>query len=64
MVERPVVVEVDVHRDAMRERALELGAEPQGRLGLRWEGGDVVSVIEEVWRTLVHVTREDTAFLR
>ena len=64
VVDRPVVVEVDVHRDGMRERALELGAEPVGRLGFRYTGDNVVSVVEDVWRTLVHMTREDTSFLR
>ncbi len=64
VVEMPVTIEVDVHRDAMRERALELGAEPVGRLGFRYTGDDIVSVVEKVWSTLVHITREDTAFLR
>ena len=59
-----VRIEVDVHRDAMRERALELGAEPVGRLGFANEGEDVVGVVENIWRTLVHITREDTTFLR
>lgn len=64
VLEAPIGIEVDVHRDAMRERALELGAEPVGRLGFRYSGADVISVVEQVWRTLVHITREDTAFLR
>ncbi len=64
VVELPVAVEVDVHRDAMRERALELGATPVGRLGFRYEGDDLIDVMERLWRTLVHITREDTAFLR
>lgn len=64
VVDTPVVVEVDLHRDAMRERALELGVEPIGRLGFRVKGTDIVAAIERVWQTLVHVTREDIAFLR
>jgi D-amino peptidase len=64
IVEPPIRIEVDVHRDAMRERALELGAEPVSRLGFAYEGGDVISVVENIWRTLVHITREDIAFLR
>ena len=64
VVSAPVTIEVDVHRDAMRERALELGAEPVGRLGFRYVGEDVIDVVERVWRTLVHITREDNAFLR
>mgnify|MGYP001817019288 CR=1 FL=1 len=64
VVDTPVVIEVDVHRDAMRDRALELGVAPVGRLGFRVEGEDVVAAVEAVWRALVHVTREDVAFLR
>ena len=63
-VPRPVRIEVDVHRDAMRDRALELGAEAVGRLGFAFAGDDVVEVVRRVWQALVHVTREDTAFLR
>ena len=64
VVETPVEIEVDVHRDAMRERALELGVEPVGRLGFRVRDADVIGAVEHVWRTLVHITREDTAFLK
>ena len=63
-VDAPIRIEVDLHRDAMRERALEMGAEAVGRLGFAYEGDDVITVTERIWQTLVHVTREDTAFLR
>lgn len=64
VVPAPITIEVDVHRDAMRERALEFGAEPVGRLGFRYTGDEIISVVERIWRTLVGITREDTAFLR
>lgn len=64
LVETPIRIEVDVHRDAMRERALELGVEPVGRLGFACEGDDVIAVVERIWQTLVHITREDHSFLR
>lgn len=64
VVDTPVTIEVDFHRDAMRERALELGVEPVGRLGIRLQDTDVIAAIERTWRVLVHTTREDTAFLR
>ncbi len=63
-VRRPVQIELDLWRDEMREQALELGGEPLGRLGIRYEGADVIEVVEQVWRALAHTLRDDAAFLK
>ncbi len=60
----PLSLELDLHRDDMRERALELGGEPLGRLGLRYRGDDVLTVMEAAWAALAHCLREDAAFLK
>jgi len=64
VVERPVTLELDVHTDVLRERALELGGEPNGRLGLRYVGADMIDAAEQLWRALAHTLREDAAFLK
>jgi D-amino peptidase len=64
VVERPVTLELDVHTDALRERALELGGEVNGRLGLRYTADDMVTAAEQVWRALAHTLREEAAFLK
>ena len=60
----PAVVELHLHRDEMRERALELGGEPLGRLGVRYENPDVLSTIQQTWAALAHCLREEAAFLK
>jgi len=64
VIERPVTIEVDFHRDEMRAMAQELGGEPVGRLGLRYVGDDVIAAVEQAWRGLAHATREDAAWLK
>ncbi len=60
----PVTLELEVHRDEMRERGLELGGEPFGRLGIRYEDADVIQGVTRLWRALAHILREDAGFLR
>ena len=60
----PTVVELHLHRDEMRERALELGGEPLGRLAVRYENPDVLSTIRQTWAALAHCLREEAAFLK
>ncbi|MDJ0523527.1 MAG: M55 family metallopeptidase [Planctomycetota bacterium] len=64
VVEKPVVLELELHTDAMRAQALELGGEPVGRLGLRFTADDMVAAAEQLWRALAHTLREDAAFLK
>ena len=63
-VDMPVSVELYLHRDEMRERALELGGRAVGRLGVRYEADDVISTIKSTWAALAHCLREDAAFLK
>jgi len=63
-VDPPVVLELEVHRDPLRERGLELGGEPFGRLGIRYRAEDVPAAIEQLWRAMVNMLREDASFLR
>ncbi len=64
VVDGPVTVEIDVHRDEMRERGLERGGEPVGRLGLRLVGETILDAAEATWRALEHILREHGAFLQ
>ena len=48
----------------MRERGLELGGEPLGPRGIRYEGEDVVSTVKRVWAALAHTLREESSFLK
>lgn len=62
--EGEVTMELDLHRDDMRERALEFGGEAVGRLGVRYVEEDIVAGAKTVWRALAHCLREDAAFLK
>jgi D-amino peptidase len=60
----PVTIDLEVHRDDMRERGLEVGGEAVGRLGLRFRGPDPESAARQTWRALAHMLREDASFLK
>lgn len=64
VVERPVTIDVELHRDLQREQAIELGGEPRGRRGVRYVGEDVPEAAEKAWRGLAHALREESAFLK
>ena len=63
-IEGPVTLELEVHRDEMRERGLELGGIAFGRLGIRYEGADIIEAVTQLWRALAHILREDAGFLK
>jgi len=61
---QPVTFELDLHRDDMRERALELAGEPVGRLGVRFVEDNLITAVKLVWRALAHCMREEGSFLK
>ncbi|MHC4958047.1 MAG: M55 family metallopeptidase [Planctomycetota bacterium] len=63
-VATPVVMELEYHRTDQRERGLELGGEPSGPRGIRFEGADPVEAAKKTWAALAHTLREDSAFLK
>jgi D-amino peptidase len=63
-VDLPVTLELELHREDMRERGLELGGEAFGRCGIRYSGSTVLEGVEQVWRALAHTLREEAAFLK
>lgn len=63
-VARPVVLDLDLHRADMRERALELGGEPEGERGIRFRGETAAEAVRALWRTLEEAMREDGSFLK
>ena len=63
-VDLPVTLELEYHREDMRERGLELGGEAFGRLGIRYAGATVIDAVEPLWRALAHTLREEAAFLK
>jgi D-amino peptidase len=63
-VAKPVAIEVEFQRGDARDRALELGGEPQGECVLGFRGADPVDAVRQVWRALAHALREDAAFLK
>ncbi len=64
VIEPPIEIEVDFHRDEMRAMAAEVGGEPVDRRGLRYTGGDVIDAVEQAWRGLAHATREDSIWMK
>ena len=63
-VDLPVTLELEFHREDMRERGLELGGEEFDRCGIRYRGETVIEGVEQVWRALAHTLREEAAFLK
>jgi len=63
-VRRPVVLELELHRTDLRERALERGGEPLGARGLRFTGEDMTDAVRQVWRALENCLREDSSWLK
>ncbi len=64
VVKRPVLLEVDFHTGEMSRRALELGGAASGEAGARYEGGDIVAAVQQVWAGLAHALREEASFLK
>jgi D-amino peptidase len=60
----PVTLDVELHRDLMRDQAIELGGERVGRRGIRFVAGDMPSAAAQAWRGLAHALREESSFLR